>query len=252
MAEWVTVLIAAPFIGSFLAVLIRRLPVGLYVAWSRSACEACGSPIRAGDLLPLWSHVRLHGRCRACGAPIAAQHWQVELAAFAVAAWAVAAHTAAAPSAGIGPDALLWLDCIFGWTLLALAWIDWDHMLLPDALTLPLIPAGLAATAWLQPNLATDHALAAALAYAALRTIAVIYRRIRGRDGLGEGDAKLLAAIAAWTGLETLPWVLLVAALLGLTAALLMRLRGHQVQSATAIPFGPCLAVAGWIVRLHT
>lgn len=239
--DWIAALIAAPFVGSFLAVLIRRLPAGRDIVWSRSACETCGANIQARDLIPLWSHLRLRGRCRQCAAPIAPQHWRVELAAVGIASWA----------ALIDPAPLLWLDCAFGWTLLALAWIDWEHMVLPDALTLPLLPAGLAASLWLEPGLATDHALAAAIGYAALRLIAMLYRRFRGREGLGQGDAKLLAAIGAWTGLETLPWVLLGAALAGLAAALLMRLRGQEVQASTAIPFGPCLAFAGWVVRLY-
>ena len=125
-------------------------------------------------------------------------------------------------------------------------------MRLPDALTLPLILAGLFGTWWLEPDRATEHALAAALGWLAFRLVAMGYRRLRGRDGLGEGDAKLLAALGAWTGLDGLPGVVLGAALVGLAAVLVLRLRGWSIGAGTAIPFGPCLALAGWAVRLHT
>lgn len=241
--NWVWPVAVAPFIGSFLGVLIRRLPLGQPVVLSRSACEQCGATIALRDLVPLASHVALGGRCRRCRGRIAAQHWQVELAAVAVAACAAAADMQAGR---------LWVDCGFGWALLALAWIDWDGLILPDVLTLPLIPAGLAATLWLDPADATDHAVAAAAGYAAFRGLGWLYARLRGREGLGQGDAKLLAALGAWTGLDGLPSVLLVAALAGLGLAGLLRLRGQAVASTTAIPFGPCLALAGWIVRLQS
>jgi leader peptidase (prepilin peptidase)/N-methyltransferase len=239
--DWIWPVLAAPFVGSFLGVLILRLPEGRPVALARSACDNCGTRLAPIDLVPLLSYARLRGRCRHCGAPIAPFHWQVELAALAVALSALAGGTA---------QPGLWLNCLFGWTLLALAWVDWDSMLLPDVLTLPLIPAGLLATLWLEPELATDHALAAAIGYTVLRGLALLYRKVRGREGLGEGDAKLLAALGAWVGLEQLPLVVLVAALAGLVAALLMALRGRDMQASTAIPFGPFLALAGWVIRL--
>lgn len=242
MWDWVVPVMLAPFVGSFLAVLIRRMPQGRPVVWGRSACEACGVPLRAWDMVPLASHAWLRGQCRDCGARIAAQHWQVELAAVSVAGWAVSVD--AAPRA--------WLDCGLGWTLLALAWIDWKVLRLPDALTLPLVPAGLGAALWLQPTEVMDHAVAAALGYGAFRLLALAYRWLRGRDGLGEGDAKLMAALGAWDGLERLSWVLLGGACGGLLLALWWRGRGQAVEAGTAIPFGPCLALAGWVVWMHT
>lgn len=234
-----------PFAGSFLGVLIRRLPEGRPVALARSACEGCGSALRARDLVPLASFVALRGRCRACGAAIARFHPAVEIAASAVAAIAVLA----------APDAAhAWAGCVLGWALLALAWIDWEHWRLPDALTLPLLLLGLAATGLLAPPplLAplTAHAAAAALGYLAFRGVSALYRRLRGRDGLGEGDAKLLAAAGAWVGPAALSSVILVAALAGLVLALGLRLRGRAVGSDTALPFGPCLAFATWAVWL--
>ena len=241
--DWLWPLLAAPFIGSFLGVLIRRLPHGSILTPARSHCESCATPLRLRDMVPLLSALALRGRCRTCAAPIAPQHWHVELAALAI--------PATAALAGLEAPAL-WPLCLLGWTHLALAWIDWDCLLLPDILTLPLVLAGLAATAWLDPDLTTDHAIAAALAYGAVQALAILYRRLRHRDGIGAGDAKLLAAIGAWTGLESLPWVIMAAAITGLTLAAAMAARGRPIGATTPLPFGTCLAAAGWCAALFT
>jgi leader peptidase (prepilin peptidase)/N-methyltransferase len=242
--DWLVPLLAAPFIGSFLGVLIRRLPAGRSVVVGRSACEACGHRIAARDLVPLLGYLALGGRCRHCAAPIAAEHPAIEAAALALAAVAAASQ----------PDAArIWAGCVLGWGLLALAWIDWTHLRLPDALTLPLVLLGLAETALLDPAAAADHAAAAALGYLAFRAVAWGYRRLRGRAGLGMGDAKLLAASGAWVGLAALPNVVLAGALLGLATAALQSLRGGLgpgPRRTTPIPFGPGLALATWGVWL--
>ncbi len=142
-------------------------------------------------------------------------------------------------------------SCLLGWSLLALAWIDWHTLRLPDALTLPLMALGLAA-AWADSSAALASGLVGALAgYAALFGLSVIYRRLRGREGLGQGDAKLLAAGGAWLGWQALPWVVLLAALLGLAVAGLHRMRGGELTAQTALPFGPPLAAAIWIAWLY-
>jgi leader peptidase (prepilin peptidase)/N-methyltransferase len=208
----------------------------------RSRCEACRRPLGARDLIPIVSYLLLRGRCRACGARIAPFHLAIELAALAVAA--VAAATLPDP-------ATLCCGCLLGWTLLALAWIDWETFLLPDVLTLPLVLAGLAATFWLEPETLTDHAAAAALAYLLFRGVAWIYRRFRHRDGLGEGDAKLMAAAGAWVGITALSSVLLGGALFTLAAAVVDAWRrGEGLRAATRLPFGPGLCAALWIVWL--
>jgi leader peptidase (prepilin peptidase) / N-methyltransferase len=191
--------------------------------------------------VPLLSFAVLGGRCRWCHAPIALAHPLVELACLGIAAWAVLAD---------GDPRLIWLDCILGWTLLALGWIDWEHMVLPDALTLPLILAGLGATWLLDPVALAGHALAAAAGYLSFRAIELAYRRLRGRDGLGEGDAKLLAAAGAWVGLAPLPTVVLTAALAGLAIAAALQLGGRRPDGGSALPFGPALCVALWAVWL--
>ncbi len=233
----------APFIGSFLGVLIRRLPDGREIAISRSACDTCGHPLGARDLIPLASFLALRGRCRHCAALIACFHPAVELAALAVAAIATWMIEDDLP--------LLWAACGLGWTLLALAWIDAEHMRLPDILTLPLLIAGLAVTGWLTPEDLPAHALGAATGYASIACLAFAYRRLRGRDGIGLGDAKLLAAAGAWLGWQPLPWVVLLAALVGIGIALTARWRGAAMTGTTALPFGPCLAVAIWTIFLY-
>ncbi len=231
-------IVAAPFIGSFLGVLARRLPEHRPVALARSHCDTCGHTLSPLELIPIASFLMQRGRCRHCHAPIARVHLWIELAAVAVALSAAVCE----------PDAAwLWADCALGWTLLALGWIDWTHLRLPDVLTLPLILAGLGATALLDAEAAPDHALAAALAYTSLWLIATLYRMWRGREGLGGGDAKLFAASGAWVGLAGLAPVLLIAVAAGLAVAIL---RGGGLRASTVIPLGTCLALATWIVRL--
>ena len=173
--------------------------------------------------LSLWRAQRVliavHGWARStlCRAPIGLFYPAVELAATAVALWAVL----------VDPDTVrVWVDCGLGWTLLALAWIDITDFLLPDVLTLPLVLAGLASTLTFDSNALTDHCLAAILAYLSFRGMAAAYRWLRGRDGLG-------------------------GALLGLLAALGLALTWRSMTSTTRIPFGPCIALAFWLVRMH-
>ena len=241
MEALLLVLVVAPVIGSFLGVLVRRLPSGEDVVRGRSACESCGRAIPARDMVPVLSFAALRGACRQCGAAIHPMHLAIELAAMAVAGWAALTTE--------GPE--LWLGCVLGWTLLALSWIDWLNFRLPDVLTLPLLLAGLAAAAWAEPDLAAGHALAAAAGYAGFRAVALAYRAVRGWDGLGAGDAKLLAAGGAWLGLDLLPMAVLLAALLGLGLALVQAVRARRLSGTAAIPFGPPLALAIWLLWLY-
>ncbi|MDR3529059.1 MAG: prepilin peptidase [Rhodopila sp.] len=241
-AAWLLPILAAPFVGSFLGVLIVRLPDRTPIVLARSACPHCGTRLSAIDLIPLASFLLLRGRCRHCRHPIGLFHPMVELAAVAVALWTALA----VPDPG-----RIWAGCGLGWTLLTLAWIDWTRFLLPDVLTLPLLLAGLALTSVWEPEALTDRCLAAVLAYSSFQGVAVVYRRLRGRDGLGGGDAKLIAAAGAWCGLAALPFVVLASAVLGLLAALGLALAGRDMTSRTPIPFGPCIALAFWLAWLH-
>jgi leader peptidase (prepilin peptidase)/N-methyltransferase len=241
-AYWPIALAVAPFAGSFLGVLIRRLPEGRSIAFARSSCDTCGATLSIGELVPVASYVRQRGRCRRCGEAIGSFHPAIELAATGVAAWVILADT---------DPARLWADCLLGWVLLALSWIDWRWMRLPDALTLPLLLAGLLFTLATHPATMFDHAAGAVAGYLALRGVAWCYRIVRGREGIGAGDAKLLGAVGAWLGLAWLPLVVLLAALLGIALAVALALSGRNMRVDTALPFGPCLAIAFWLLWLH-
>jgi leader peptidase (prepilin peptidase)/N-methyltransferase len=240
-SEAVAAAAVAPAIGSFLGVVVQRLPRRDDIVFGRSACAACGGRIAARDLLPLLSWVWLRGRCRRCGAPISPFYPAVELGALAV----------ALSAALVFSGWLLWASCVFGWVLLALALIDGREFLLPDALTLPLVPAGLAVAWFAAPEELLDRLLGAAVGFVVFVAIAAAYRRWRGRDGLGRGDAKLLAGVGAWVGAGGLPSVILLAALLALTVAMARRGFGARLSAADPVAFGPYLAGAGWLVWLH-
>jgi len=237
-AAWL-LLLASPFIGSFLGVVIRRLPEGRPIFRGRSRCEHCGTALAARDLVPLLSWALIGGRCRHCRHGLGLFHPAVELAALAVAGMAVA----------VDPPGRALLGCVLGWTLLALGWIDLRRWLLPDVLTLPLLALGLAA-ATADPWALADRAAAALLGYGAFRAIAWTYERWRGREGLGQGDAKLVGAAGAWLGLAALPQVIFLAAALALAAAGILALMGRRIGRQSALPFGPFLALATWAIWL--
>jgi leader peptidase (prepilin peptidase) / N-methyltransferase len=230
----------APVIGSFIGVIVRRLPDGGAIGWSRSRCEACAAPLTARDLLPLISWMLLRGRCRHCGAAIGWFYPGIELAALAIAAVALA----------VDGEPRVWFDCLLGWWLLALGWIDARCWLLPDPLTLPLIVTGLCEAALIEPDRLLDRALGSVCGYVLLRGVSLAYRTLRDREGLGHGDAKLMAASGAWVGAVVLPDVLLAAAMSALAAAAVMRLRGYRMSSLSALAFGPFIASATWGIWL--
>lgn len=223
-------------VGSFLATILIRWPAGRGALGGRSACDGCGRTLQAGDLIPVLSFLLVRGRCRQCGARIDLSHIGMELAAAAIGAIAFVAH----------PMPLALVSAGFGWWLLLILALDAEHQWLPDRLTLPLVPLGLAA-AWagIGPPL-LDGAIGAAAGGIVLWLIGALYRIARGREGLGGGDPKLLAGIGAWLGWAQLPFVLLGAGLVGLAAALWMRVRGQEVASATRLPLGAFMAVAAW------
>jgi leader peptidase (prepilin peptidase)/N-methyltransferase len=234
------VLLVAPAIGSWLGVLVRRWPQGRDVVLARSACDHCGHVLAPHDLIPLVSFFWLRGKCRTCGMPIDPFHPAIELAALSIALAAFFADRGGLQ---------LWIDASLGWTLLCAAWIDAETLRLPDMLTLPLILAGLGVTWFYAPAAIYDHAAAAALGYLGFRWLDFVYLRLRHRQGLGAGDAKLLAAAGAWLGLEALPYIVMGAGLLGILMALLAARRdgfGREQQ----IAFGPALALAFFLWRL--
>ncbi len=237
----VFLLAVAPFIGSFLGTLVLRLPTGAPVVAARSACAQCGHRLGVAELLPLLSYALQRGRCRHCAARLPPFYPAIELAALSIVLWAMSQTS--------GP--VLLLTCLLGWALLPLALIDRQHFLLPDALTLPLLAIGLLGTAWLDPEGLPDHALGAAIGYTAFAAISLGYRRLRGRDGLGWGDVKLLAACGAWLSWAGLPAVVLLASALGLVEALARRLRGAGPATEERIALGTWLCAALWLGWLY-
>jgi leader peptidase (prepilin peptidase) / N-methyltransferase len=242
MLDLLLPVLAAPFVGSLLGVLAMRLPVAMPVVMDRSRCNHCHRTLGPLDLVPLLSYALLRGRCRFCRGAIGAEHPAIELAALALALWVVALTD--------GP-ARVWASCVLGWTLLTLSWIDWTSYRLPDGLTLPLLLCGLA-FAWLEfrPELFV-HALGAAVGYIGFRALAWLYRVLRGHEGLGQGDAKLLAASGAWVGVDYLPDVVWMGASIGIAMALIQAWRAGRLDATARIPFGPCLALATWLVWLY-
>jgi leader peptidase (prepilin peptidase)/N-methyltransferase len=201
-----------------------------------SHCTSCMTPLRARDLVPLLSYLWLKGRCAHCGAHVSMRYPLVELAVAAM--WAFcAAHW------GLSFEALAWAG--FATLLLALALIDLDTMLLPDALTQPLLWVGLVVSALglTQVNL-HDSFWGAVGGYGFLWLVQAVFGLITGKQGMGEGDYKLLAALGAWLGWFALPGVVLMSSLLAVLVAIVMRVRG-SLASGQAFPFGPYLAMAG-------
>ncbi len=239
---------------SFLNVVIYRLPKQLEHDWALqcaqpmsgprpsvvrpgSHCPQCGHTLAWFENIPLLSFAFQRGRCRACTARIPWRYPLVELAAAGLALTAVWAF-------GLTPEAVLVMG--FLWTLLALAVIDAQTLLLPDRLTLGLLWAGLLANAvgyWGVIPL-PDAILGAVAGYGSLGMVAWGYARLTGREGMGMGDAKLLAALGAWLGWMVLPLMVLLASLLALAVGGLALLRG-RADRHTALPFGPFLAMAG-------
>ena len=223
-------------LGSFIATLVIRWPQERSVVRGRSHCDACDAVLRPRDLIPLLSALLSQGRCRRCKAGIDPRHWQIELAALGIGA--VAGLVVPGPGALAG--------AVFGWLLLALAALDISDFWLPDPLTLALALFGVAAgLAGLEPPL-VDRLIGGAAGFAALWLVGFTYKRLRGREGLGGGDPKLLGAIGLWLGWRMLPAVLLLAALIGFALVLLGMLRGRAAKLDDRVPFGALLAIAAY------
>jgi leader peptidase (prepilin peptidase)/N-methyltransferase len=262
-------------VGSFLNVVIYRLPVMLERQWReqcaelaaavvapagpappaqvfnlvvpRSRCPACQTPITAWQNLPLVSWLYLRGRCARCGASIGARYPLVEALTGVLSA-------AVAWKFGFGLSALAAM--VFTWFLIALAFIDIDHQLLPDSLTLPLLWLGLTASLWVPlaagasaPVDTRSSVIGAAAGYVSLWSVYHLFRLVTGKEGMGYGDFKLLAALGAWLGWQMLLPVTLIAAAVGaITGVIVLGARGQH--RSTPIPFGPFLAAAGWLMLM--
>jgi len=253
-------------VGSFLNVVIHRLPTMLERRWQaeyaaiapadsaaptlvaerydliapRSACPSCHAPIKAHQNVPVVSWLLLRGRCAACGVPISARYPLVELATGILSA-------AVAWRFGFGWAATVGL--VVTWFLIALTFIDLDTQLLPDDLTLPLLWLGLAASLW-APLVDTRSSVIGAIAgYLSLWSVYQLFKLVTGKEGMGYGDFKLLAALGAWLGWQMLLPIVLLSALVGATVGIvLIAVRGRERNLPMA--FGPYLAAAGWIALM--
>jgi leader peptidase (prepilin peptidase)/N-methyltransferase len=222
-------------LGSFIATLVLRWPDGRSLL-GRSHCDGCGRPLGPLDLVPLASALVQRGRCRTCGAPIDPFHMQVELAAGLLGALALF----------IMPGLAGWLWALFGWLLLPLALLDARHMWLPDRLSAVLAVAGLLLAGPLLGTSLLDRWIGAFAGGVLLALIALAYRRGRGKEGMGGGDPKLVAAIGCWLGWQALPLMILLASTGGLLWALVSQGKGDRPLSMRAVPFGTFLAIAAW------
>lgn len=223
-------------IGSYLATLALRWPSGDTASQGRSHCDGCGKTLGWYALIPLVSYAVRRGRCSSCGARIDAVHPITEAAAALIGALSFALYPGLEGLAG----------AIFGWALLVLAVLDIRHFWLPDRLTLPLVALGVGG-AWLfaMPRL-IDSLIGALAGFLLLFAINSAYRALRGRDGLGGGDSKMLAAIGAWLGWQMLPLTLLLASATGLLAVLFGILQGRKANATDRLPFGAFLAIVAW------
>ena len=266
-------------IGSFLNVVIYRLPIMLERDWRaqaaemlapvgsvatptpatatserfslstpRSACPTCKTPITALQNIPLLSWLVLRGRCASCRTKISVRYPLVELATGLLSA-SVAWHF------GFGVPAACGL--LITWTLIALTGIDIDHQLLPDGITLPLMWAGLLTAVVIGPIAgspipvsAHDAIIGAVAGYVSLWLVFHSFRLITGKEGMGYGDFKLLAALGAWLGWKLLPLVILLSAATGAVLGILMIVLRGRDRSAP-MPFGPYLAAAGWLAMMY-
>ena len=249
-------------LGSFLNVVIVRLPVMLMLGWRaearealelpgetqprfnlatpRSMCPRCEAPIAWHDNLPVVGWLKRRGRCASCQAPISPQYPLVELAGGALTLAVVALF-------GPSWQGLFVLGACLA--LLAMAVIDLRTQLLPDVLTLPLLWAGLLYQLLFQPLLLPSAVIGAMAGYLVLWSFYWAFKLITGKEGMGYGDFKLLAALGAWMGWQYLPLLLILSAGIGAVIGILVQLAIPRLRGAP-MPFGPYLALAGWVALL--
>lgn len=251
-------------IGSFLNVVVHRLPIMLKQEWQsearllldvqvpgkqeskrynlvtpRSACPACGQPISAIHNIPLISYLLLKGRCASCQARIALRYPLLELVT------GVATVTVISV---LGPTMQGMLACLLTYSLIALSQIDFETKLLPDDITLPILWLGLIANIYDTFTDLQSAVIGTVLGYLALWTVYQGFRVITGKEGMGFGDFKLLALLGAWLGWQALTFIILMSSIIGTLVGITLILLGRDRNDA--IPFGPYLAGAGWISLL--
>ncbi len=250
-------------VGSFLNVVIYRLPIMMQREWRAQAleylecppepvgerfnlllpnsrCPHCDHQIRSWENIPLVSWLALRGKCSSCRAPISSRYPLVEVACGLLSGY-VAWHFGFTWQAG----AMLLLT----WGLVAMSMIDIDHQLLPDSLVLPLLWLGLILNSF-GLFVSLESALwGAVVGYLSLWSVYWLFKLVTGKEGMGYGDFKLLAMLGAWGGWQVLPLTILLSSVVGAVLGTIL-LRMQRAESSTPIPFGPYLAIAGWIALL--
>ena len=257
--------IIGAFIGSFLNVVIHRIPVMLERQWKnecqellgpetdapalpkynlsvpRSHCPACNHQVKAIENIPVISYLFLKGKCSNCGAKISAQYPFVELLTAIFTLIIVWKFGFSVQTLG---------GIIFTWFLIALSGIDIKTQLLPDNLTFPFLWLGIIFNLFSTYTDLNSSVLGAIFGYLALWSVFHLFKLITGKEGMGYGDFKLLAALGAWLGWQVLPLIILLSSAVGAIIGIFMIVSKLQERSQP-IPFGPYLAVAGWIAMLY-
>ena len=260
---YLTLLSLGLVVGSFLNVVIHRLPIMMESRWRRDCCEllevegekqdqeltlaapnshcpSCKAPIKAWQNIPLLSYLLLGGKCANCGVTISLRYPAVELITGLLTlslAWYFPASFA------------LLGAMLLTWSLVALTMIDIDHQLLPDDITLPLMWLGLLFNLNGTYISLGDAVIGAMAGYLILWSVYWLFKLLTGKEGMGYGDFKLLAALGAWMGWQVLPLIILLSSLVGAVVGIglmVLKKRGKEIP----IPFGPYLAAAGWIALL--
>jgi len=251
-------------VGSFLNVVIYRLPVMMQQSWRKdcqdylgldidkaldepfnlvlplSRCPDCNMPIKPYQNIPVVSYIFLRGKCAQCANPISLRYPIIE-AFTALTSFMIAWHFGFSPQTGFA--------LLLTWSLIALSFIDIDHHLLPDSITLPSLWLGLLLSVF---GLFTDsHAsiIGAVAGYLVLWSIFHLFKLLTGKEGMGYGDFKLLSLFGAWLGWQSLPAIILMSSLVGAVVGITMIVFSRHDRN-TPIPFGPYLAAAGWIALI--
>ena len=258
----VVVVILSLMVGSFLNVVIYRIPKKLLldwkqecadflsqnnhteelprnygVAWPSSQCIQCKTKLFAKDNIPVFSYFFLRGKCRFCHTNIPIRYPIVEILTCGMSAIVVM---------NFGYS----LECFFAllitWVLLAQTFIDLDHMLIPDSITMPMIWLGLLYSIYHIPHSSEQAILGAVLGYLSLWSVYTIFKLLTNKEGMGYGDFKLLAMLGTWLGWQMIPQIIVISSVLGtiIGSCILML---HKKNKNTPFPFGPYLAIAGWI-----
>ena len=260
-----TIFIVSLMVGSFLNVVIYRLPIMMERSWKQeytsyfspeeipseeetfnlvkpdSTCPQCQHKIRAWENIPILSYLVLRGKCSQCSTPISLRYPLVELATGLLSLW-VAWHFGFSWQAAAG--------VFLTWCLIAMTFIDLDKMLLPDQITLPLLWLGLLLSinnTFVSP---TDAIIGACAGYLSLWSVYWGFKLLTGKEGMGYGDFKLLAALGAWVGWQQLATIILLSSVVGAVIGILY-LSLKNKEHNQPIPFGPYLAIAGWITFLY-